>query len=52
MEMTSPIERRSARQARAEEPMPAGEKTRTETFLVKLLAVVPLLALIAAMPFA
>jgi hypothetical protein len=52
MEMTSPIERRSARQAKAEEPMLAGEKTRTETFLVKLLAVVPLLALTAAMPFA
>ncbi|WP_285484343.1 acyl-CoA desaturase [Amycolatopsis sp. NBRC 101858] len=32
--------------------MLAGEKTRTENFLVKLFAVVPLLALAAAVPFA
>ena len=34
------------------EPMLAGEKSRTETFLVKLFAVVPLLALATAVPFA
>ncbi|MEU4670469.1 acyl-CoA desaturase [Amycolatopsis sp. NPDC023774] len=34
------------------EPMLSGEKTRTENFLVKLFAVVPLLALAAAVPFA
>ncbi len=51
MEMTETIERRSA-QARAAQPMLAGEKTRTETSLVKLFAVVPLLALAVAVPFA
>lgn len=37
---------------RTAEPMLAGEKTRTEKFLVKLFAIVPLGALLAAVPFA
>ncbi|WIY02999.1 acyl-CoA desaturase [Amycolatopsis mongoliensis] len=40
------------RPPKAAEPMLAGEKTRTENFLVKLFAVVPLLALAVAVPFA
>ncbi|MEU4519083.1 acyl-CoA desaturase [Amycolatopsis sp. NPDC024027] len=40
------------RPPKAAEPMLAGEKSRTETFLVKLFAVVPLLALAGAVPFA
>ncbi|WP_329045784.1 acyl-CoA desaturase [Amycolatopsis sp. NBC_01488] len=50
--MTHTVERPAGRQLKAAEPMLAGEKTRTETFLVKLFAVVPLLALAVAVPFA
>jgi stearoyl-CoA desaturase (delta-9 desaturase) len=52
MGMTSTIERSPTEPHRTAEPMLAGEKTHLETFLVKLFAVVPLLALTAAVPFA
>ncbi|MEU4675192.1 acyl-CoA desaturase [Amycolatopsis sp. NPDC023774] len=49
--MTNPTMERPGTRARPE-PMLAGEKTATETFLVKLFAVVPLLAVAAAVPLA
>jgi stearoyl-CoA desaturase (Delta-9 desaturase) len=48
--MTSTLER-SAHQE-GPQPMVAGEKSRTQTLLVKLFAIVPLVALVAAIPFA
>ncbi|WP_199434672.1 acyl-CoA desaturase [Qaidamihabitans albus] len=50
--MTRTLERPDTRPRGDAEPMLSGEKSGTETFLVKLFAIVPLLALIAAVPFA
>jgi stearoyl-CoA desaturase (Delta-9 desaturase) len=48
--MTSTLERPAHQEG--PQPMVAGKKSRTQTLLVKLFAIVPLLGLVAAVPFA
>jgi stearoyl-CoA desaturase (delta-9 desaturase) len=50
--MTSILQRPGTGRHDGPEPMLAGEKSRTQLLLVKLFAIVPLLALVAAVPFA
>ena len=50
--MTSTLQPPTTRAPRAAQPILAGRKTGTENFLVKLFAIVPLLALAAAVPVA
>ncbi|WP_432846274.1 acyl-CoA desaturase [Amycolatopsis sp. CA-161197] len=50
--MTQTLTRPGSGARKPAQPMLSGEKTRTENSLVKLFAVVPLLALVAAVPFA
>ncbi|WIX82790.1 acyl-CoA desaturase [Amycolatopsis carbonis] len=50
--MTQTLTRPSRDARKPAQPMLSGEKTRTENSLVKLFAVVPLVALVAAVPFA
>jgi stearoyl-CoA desaturase (Delta-9 desaturase) len=52
MRMTSAVDEAERTDRPQPEPMLAGEKSGLENFLVKLFAVVPLLALVAAIPFA
>jgi len=50
--MTSTLQRPGTGRPDSPEPMLAGEKSRTQLLLVKLFAIVPVLALVAAVPFA
>src|SRR5687767_13312496 len=50
--MTTTLERPVGGRGDGPEPMLAGEKSRTQLNLVRLFAIVPLLALVAAVPFA
>jgi len=50
--MTTTLERPVEGRRDRPEPMLSGEKSRTQLNLVRLFAIVPLLALVAAVPFA
>ncbi|WP_199748862.1 acyl-CoA desaturase [Amycolatopsis sp. WAC 01376] len=50
--MTSVLNHPDSAERQAPQPLLSGEQTNTENFLVKLFAVVPLLALAASVPFA
>ncbi|WP_020670938.1 acyl-CoA desaturase [Amycolatopsis nigrescens] len=50
--MTTTLERAAKEPRTSAEPMLSGEKSSTESFLVKLFTIVPLLALAAAVPIA